>query len=143
VPDPVAEVGKGQHRAEHLGAKGRTDVGVGRGAAAQDAAEVEHVDHVAHGDALGHFPGVAPQRAARAERPREHVAGAERDHAAREILDGVVGGLVLENAHREDVAFAGGNRFADDDVRREPCVLGRGCDPVETEAGGADHYGDP
>ena len=45
--DPVAQLGKGEDGAEHLGLERRADVGIDRGAPAQDAAEVEHLDRVA------------------------------------------------------------------------------------------------
>ena len=66
--------GKARIGAQHLGLERRADVGIGRGAAAQDAAQVEHVDRVADRDVLGDLAGVAAERAAGAERAGEHVA---------------------------------------------------------------------
>jgi hypothetical protein len=65
---------EGEHRAEHFGAKRRADLRIRGGAAAQDAAEVQNMEHVAHGDLLGHDTGVATQRATGPERTGHHVS---------------------------------------------------------------------
>ncbi len=67
--DPVAQLGEGEHGAEHLGPERRADVGIGRGAAAEDSAEVEHLDRVAHRDPCRHLAGVAAERPPGAEVP--------------------------------------------------------------------------
>ena len=140
--DPVAQLGKGQHRPQHLGLKRRADVGVGRGAAPEHPAQVEDVDHVAHGNFARDVAGVAPQRAPGAEGTRQDVTGPEGDHPPPEILDGVVGGFVLQNPDGEDVALARNDLLAHDHVEREPRVPGGRSDPVESDASCADHgYG--
>ena len=45
--DALAEIGKMQHRAEHLAVEGRTDVRVGGVTNTQDAADVQQLDRVA------------------------------------------------------------------------------------------------
>ena len=64
---PVAQLGKGEDGTKHLGAERRTDVGIDRGAAPENPAEVEHLDGVAHGQVRRHHARVASERAARAD----------------------------------------------------------------------------
>ena len=97
-------------------------------------------DRVAHGDVGRHHAGVAAERAAGAEGAREGVAGPEREHAAGGVLDGVVRRLVIENAHREHVAFGGQDLVPHDDLGRQRGVPGRAADPVEPDTAGDDHF---
>ena len=73
--DPVAQVGEAQHGTQHLGAERRTNIGISRSAAAQDSAEVEHLDGVAHGDPFRHLSRVTAERPPCAERPSQEIAG--------------------------------------------------------------------
>ena len=92
----------------------------------EDPAEVEHLDRVAHRDVRRHHAGVAAERAPGAEHAREHVAGAEREHAAGDVLDRVVGGLVLQDPDREHVALRRHDLVAHDHFGREAGVAGGG-----------------
>jgi argininosuccinate synthase len=122
-------VGRNIHVGETaLGIKGR--IGFEAGAAL--------ILIAAHRDVARHDAGIAAQGPAGAERSGEHVARTEREHAARRILDGVVGRFVLENADGEHVALGGHDLVAHDDLGRERGVAGRAADPVEPDAGG-DH----
>ncbi len=71
--------GKARMAPEHLRPEGRADVGIDRGAATQDPAQVEHLDRVADGQVRGHHAGVAPQRPAGAE----HAGERRRPRGAR------------------------------------------------------------
>ncbi len=137
---PVTQCGEGEHGAEHFRIERRTDVRVLRGAAAEDAAQVEHVDRVTHRDVPGHLTRVPPQRPARAQYAGEHVAVPERHHSAGQILDGVVAGFLTLNADGQHVALLGYDLVAHEHLGAELCVAGTRGDAVQADPGGDDHY---
>ena len=123
--DPVAGSREGQNRSEDLGGERRAEIGVAGGAAAEDAAEVEHLDGVAGGEGFRDLALVAAKRPACAEHPGEDIARAQADEPAGGILDLVVDRLVAVDAHRQDPSLLAENLGADEDLRSEAGVAGR------------------
>ena len=135
----VAELRKRQDGAEDFGLERWPDFGICRRAAAEDAAKVKHLDRVANRDRLRHFTRVAAQRPPHAEGAGKHIARTERHHAAGKVLDHVVGGLVGENANRQDKALGGDDLVADNDIACQRGVARGRCNPVEPNSRGDDH----
>jgi hypothetical protein len=138
-PDPVAQLREGENRPEHFGLERRADVRIHRRAAAENPAEIEHLDRIPHGDVARHHAGVAAEGATGAQHAGHHVAGPERQHPPRSVLDRVVRRLVLEDAHRQHVALRRDDLVAHDHFGRERGVSGRAADAVEPDSAGDDH----
>ena len=117
--DPVPQLREGEDGAQHLRAERRTDLGIDRSAAAEDPAEIEHLEGITDCEMRGHHACVPAQRAPGAEDAREHVSGAEGEHAAGDVLHRVVGGLVLQDPDRQHVALRRDDPVAHDHFRRQ------------------------
>jgi hypothetical protein len=122
--DPVAELREGENGAEHLRAKGGSDIWIHRGAPPQDATEVQHLERVTDADVTRDDPRIAAERAPGSQRAGENIAGPKLQHAPGHVLDRVVRRFVLQDAYGQHVPFAGQDLVANDHLGREPGVAG-------------------
>jgi hypothetical protein len=124
----------GEHRAQHLHGQRLAQLRQVRGAAPDDAAEVQHVERVARVDGTRHASAVSFEGLPLAQNAHKHVALADAAEGAVGTFDLIVGFLVGEGAHSEAIALLGhyvvGERHA---RRRQFARSGAGSNSVRLE----------
>ena len=132
--DALAEVGEGEHHAEHAAIERLAFVGVGRVADAEHATDVEHLDDIARSELRRHMARVPEQRLAVPERAHDDVALVHLGHATAGELDRVVVRLGGEDLHHHDDAFLGRQVVRGDaHLVAEAAGLGDGGDLVDDD----------
>src|SRR5882757_404143 len=126
--DALAEIGEGQYRPQHFAVERLTLVGRRGVADAEDAADIQHLNHVAGFEGLGNVARVAEQGLAVAQCADHHIPARHLRHAAACQLQCVVARLVVEDLdHHHHPLLAG-------DVRGDPNLV--------RQAAGLRHRGD-